>query len=99
MKYKLEPNGAVKVDEKVRPIHFRDRKKFDLKMGGHYFICFGSNLAYPCLLTKINLERGVVIVQHQEFCEDGNGYTMDNELFLDEIGRTPEEAVINSVTL
>ncbi len=103
--------NRVKVDKTIKPIHFRKRKTNDLVVGGDYYVSFGCNDAYPCRLIKIinqfdRLEVEIEIpmkpMSKRGFI-DINGkishhWVSTHILFADEIGLTPEEAVINEVT-
>lgn len=87
--------NEFKVDKSVQPIHYEKRKRFDITVGQTYYVSFGRNIVSPCKVLEvwkegnsdrvtIRIERGKMATSHY--------------LYADEIGRTPEEAVINTVT-
>ena len=97
---KLKP---VRVSKKIESIHFKDRKVFDLVVGAVYYVCWGSNVARPCILQSIDPIRefgektvhGITILAKQ--LGRGSDYST-HSIYADEIGRTPQEAVVNTVT-
>jgi hypothetical protein len=80
---------VVKVDKKIKPIHFSNRNTPLLEIGNKYWISFGSNKAKQGTLVEVHPNNGVSV-------RFNNGV---NGLFADELGLTPEQAVINQVTL
>ncbi len=84
------PVNKIKVDKKIEPVLFNERKGIPLTIGNDYYVSFGLNEAIPCKLVEI-IEGPPKRIRIR--MEDG-----ENILFADEIGRTPEEAVINQVT-
>lgn|SRR5574344_1079008 len=88
---------AVKVDKSVESIHYMARKKPKLVLGGTYYFSFGSHIAAPCKLVHIFEERGKVDIEATRIM-DKKESQITYCLFWDEIGLTPEEAVINTVT-
>jgi hypothetical protein len=85
--------NAIKVDKKIKPIHFSKRTVVSLVEGDPYFVCFGMNKAYSCKLLEV-LPHGTDTAEVRIEYPDGG----TAQLFADEIGRTPEEAVINQKT-
>jgi hypothetical protein len=101
----------IKVDKMFKPIHFRDRKQVELVIGNPYFVSFGNNNVKPCILTEVEGEAAVkrISIEIPAKVQSKKGYldSMGNishhwvdkhSLFSDEIGLTPEEAVINEMT-
>ena len=85
----------IKVDEMVVPIHYTKRTDPPLKVGGDYYVCFGNNIVYPCTLDEIidGSPRRIVISKYD------NGKPFGKHvLFSNEIGQTPQEAVVNTAT-
>lgn len=80
-------NHIIKVDKKIQPLHFEDRKAPEIRRGESYYVCFGHNEAK--LFTLIDVKGERVIIQNN------SGET--SVVYSDEIGRTPEEAVLNTV--
>ena len=98
----------IKVDKKIKPIHFKDRKDFDLLIGANYFVSFGLNVVTQCKLVDID-EYGISIEipvksRSKKGFIDLNGnishdWKTRHKLYRNEIGRTPEEAVVNEVSM
>lgn len=85
----------VKVKSSVTPLRFAERVPVELVVGEEYYVSFGSHEAKKCKLVEIVEKPSyhrieIEVVSHKE----STRYV----LFPDEIGRTPEEAVINEVT-
>jgi hypothetical protein len=85
----------IKVDDKITPIHYTKRKEPVLKVGADYYVCFGNNIVYPCILNEIieGPPKRVVISKYDNDKSFGK-----HVLFSNEIGQTPEEAVLNTVS-
>lgn len=83
----------VKVRSSVIPIHFSKRTPVKLVIGEDYYVSFGNNEAHRCKLLEID-ERDRITVE----IVSKRGSTT-HCLFADEIGATPEEAVINQMTM
>lgn len=83
--------NAVKVDKSIKPIHYKLRKAPELHVGERYYVSFGNHRAVPAKLIEIDTERPQVRVTVDT--ENGESY-----LYADELGNTPEEAVVNEVT-
>jgi hypothetical protein len=85
----------IKVDKSITPIHYTKRTEPDLVLGGDYYVCFGDNVAFPCTLKEIlgGRNKRVVITKYDHDQRFG-----EHVVFSNEIGRTPEEAVINTAT-
>jgi hypothetical protein len=101
----------IKVDKKIKPIHFLKRKTVELILGNDYFVSFGNHIAQHCTLTEISDIRDFQQItidipikprSKKGFKElDGtisHNWTSSHSIYADEIGLTPEEAVINEVT-
>lgn len=85
----------IKVDEKITPIHYAKRTEPILNVGEEYYVCFGNNLVYPCILNEVIVgpPKRVVISKY-----DSGKFFGQHVLFSNEIGETPEKAVINTVS-
>lgn len=91
----------IKVGKKVKPVAVEERKLFDLIIGQDYFVSFGNNVAWACRLIAMDARGISVLIPRQERKHKGLPYVAletTNHLFRDEIGRTPEEAVLHEVT-
>ena len=91
----ISEKHLIKVDEKITPVHYTKRTEPSLKVGADYYVCFGNNIVYPCILNEIieGPPKRVVISKYD------NGKPFGKHvLFSNEIGQAPEEAVINSVS-
>jgi hypothetical protein len=99
----------IKVNPKIKPIHFKDRKPVELIIGKEYYVSFGNNEASLCQLSEIDTVKNTITIETPPrsiskktyINPDGVHFSptiYENTLFPDEIGRTPEEAVINQVT-
>lgn len=108
----MEKWDTIKVDKSVKPIKPSKRQTANLVVGNEYYVSFGSNKVKRCKLIEIyqegSKERIVVEIpvkpQSAKGFIDGDGnishhWVDTHTLFADEIGFTPEEAVINEVTL
>ncbi|MDH6305772.1 hypothetical protein M2459_002472 [Parabacteroides sp. PF5-5] len=92
----MKKTGIIKVDKSIKPIHYKERTKVELVVGCDYYVSFGNSEAKRCKLIEICDEGG----RNQIKVEISTKYqTAIHTLFTDEIGTTPEEAVINEVTL
>ena len=86
----------LKVSSKVKPLHWRDRERIELVEGKTYYLSFGGHKVVPCTFLRYMEEyRGERILVE---VERGRGLCQ-HILFPDEIGRTPEEAVMREVTM
>jgi len=105
----MEKWEKIKVDEKIKPLHFERRKPVELIIGKEYYVSFGNNEAIGCTLYEIDEVEGKIniVIMGNKMSEiegmDSDGTMTPHEisahsLFPDEIGRTPEEAVMNQVT-
>ena len=114
IKFNSMPSGAigkVKIDESVKPVHFKERTGPALAIGAPYFVSFGGNITYPCVLTNIIISDGYpdrVEIEVPIKPRSDKGFTdvdgtvshkwvSKHALYADEIGQTREEAVINEV--
>ena len=91
----ISDKNVIKVEKEITPVHYSKRKEPVLTVGADYYVCFGNNVVYPCTLKEI-LEgppKRIVINKY-----DNGKLFGEHVLFSNEIGQTPEEAVINSVT-
>ena len=103
--------GKVKVDEAVQPLHYKERTAPVLAIGANYFVSFGGNITYPCVLTniiksdgypdRVEIEVPIKPRSDKGFVDvDGSishHWVSKHTLYADEIGLTREEAVINEV--
>jgi len=85
----------IKVDKKIKSLHTSKRKHPDLIIGNEYFISFGSNIAHPCTLLEIDQNNRMVVVEIKTKSKKPNG---GNKIYFDEIGETPEQSILNTVT-
>lgn len=106
----MEKWDKIKVDKQIKPIHFKERKPVELIIGKEYYVSFGRNQARRCTLIEIDKEHGRITIEipikplSKKGYIDVNGdishhWVSTHTLFPDEIGLTPEEAVVNEVTL
>lgn len=108
----MEKWDIIKVDKKIKPISPSKRQVVNLVVGDEYYVSFGNNKVKRCKLIEIykegSKERIVVEIpvkpQSSKGFIDANGnishhWVDTHTLFADEIGTTPEEAVINEVTM
>ena len=91
----ISEKHIIKVDQEITPLHYSKRTEPELQVGADYYVCFGNNIAYPCTLTKIidGTPKRIVISKY-----DNDKVFGEHTLFSNEIGKTPEEAVVNSVS-
>ena len=84
----------LKVGQEITPIDYTKRTEPVLRVGEDYYVCFGNNIVYPCRLNKIidGTPKKLVISKY-----DNGKLFGEHVLFSNEIGKTPEEAVRNSV--
>ena len=97
---KIKKDKQIKVDNNVKPIHFKLRKEPELIVGNDYYVSFGMNKAIPCILLKI-IDNGKELFKEvhigiKDNSQEGHGDI--HVVYSDEIGLTPEEAVINKKT-
>lgn len=101
--------GKVKVPVKVKPIPYFKRPELNLYVGANYYVSFGKNEAYPCKLVAIDNEREQIAIEIPVKSNSKRGIIGLNgqitynrvsahNLYKDEIGHTPEEAVRYQVT-
>ena len=108
----MEKWDKIKVDKSIKPINPSKRKIVDLIVGNEYYVSFGNNNVKRCKLIEIYKEgrRERIVIEVPVKPRSAKGF-IDREgnishhwadtftLFADEIGNTPEEAVINEVTM
>lgn len=107
----MEKWDTIKVDKSVKPIHYKNRKQVELIIGNDYYVSFGSNKVKRCKLIEIEKQgtRDSITIEipvkpkSVKGFIDGDGnishhWVDTHHLFGDEIGTTPEEAVMNEVT-
>lgn len=80
----------IKVDKNVKSIHYSKRVTCDLVIGKKYYYSEGNNIAKECTLVAIYSEMNKVAIKPK------NG--LQKIRFTDEIGETPEQAIINTMT-
>jgi len=96
----IKKDKEIKVDKHVKPIHFKLRNEPKLTVGKDYYISFGMSSAAPCILLNV-IDNGKEIPKQVQIGIKDNsplGYGDINVVYSDEIGLTPEEAVINTQT-
>jgi hypothetical protein len=88
--------NKIKVDKSVKPIRYAQRTPVQLVVGNDYYVSFGSHEAYKCKLVDVSMlkERNQIRIE----IPSKTGVS-PHILFPDEIGMTPEEAVMNEVTM
>ena len=91
----ISEKHLIRVDKTIAPVHYTRRKEPDLRVGADYYVSFGNNIVYPCTLNEIipGPPKRIVITKY----DNGKPFGQ-HVLFSNEIGVTPEEAVINSVS-
>ena len=91
----INDKRIIRVDKKITPIPYTIRTVPRLEIGEDYYVCFGNNIAYPCILKNIieALPKRIVINKY----DDGKLFG-EHVLFNNEIGQTPEEAVLNTAS-
>ena len=90
----LECEVDVKVSSKVKPLHYSERQPVKLIVGKDYYVSFGNHQAKKCRLLEIMEKPERICIE----ILSTRGRT-EHVLFPDEIGTTPEEAIMNEVTL
>ena len=101
----------IKVDKSIKPLHYSKRKQVELIIGNDYFVSFGNNYVHKCKLTKIDEARNpkqiTIEIPIRPKSKDGfkdidgtisHHWVSTHLIFADEIGLTPEEAVMNEMT-
>jgi len=85
----MHPMGylKIKISEAIKPIHWLQRKTVELVIGGTYYISFGERRVIQVTLESVNDRRVVVSSKHYKY-----------SVYADEIGSTPEQAVLHEVT-
>ena len=86
----------VKVRDSVHPLRVAERKPVELIVGNEYYVSFCNHEAQKCKLLEIIDKPNYRRILIEVISRVGSTTYV---LFPDEIGRTPEEAVINEVTL
>lgn len=107
----MEKWMKIIVDKSVKPISIELRKEIPLNVGGDYFVSFGNNEVHRCILSEIiklsDLKQIKIEIPIRPKSKNGfidiNGNLSHNWIsshiiYSNEIGLTPEEAVINGVT-
>lgn len=105
-----KPIEIIKVNEEVKILPVEKRIKFDIIPGQKYYICYGDNIVWGCIVSEIISDQNKLSINvpikplGKKGYQDLNGKISHDwydtySVFNDEIGRTPEEAVNNTVTL
>ena len=81
----------IKVDKSVKPIHYSKRIICNLIVGNKYYVSFGRNQVHECTLLEIDSEG-----EPPKVTVELKGGA--HHLYSNELGDTPEQAVINTVT-
>ena len=95
--------GKIKVVKKFKPLAIKDRKPPELIEGNNYYISFGSNNAYPCTLLEVQKQWSVpavtvkIPVKSKSKIGDKPQHFNEHVVNHNEIGATPEEAILNEV--
>lgn len=102
---------SIKADAKVKPIHYSKRTPVDLIIGNKYYVSFGRNVATTCTLIEVEGDRDVkrITIEIPTKPQSKNGvidknrnishnWVSTHSIYSDEIGLSPEEAVMNEVT-
>lgn len=88
----------IKVDKGVKPLPYTKRYPVHLVVGKKYYVSFGNNIALSCVLDEID-ERGRLTVSVTRYVTlSGEVINSKHSLLPDEIGDTPEQAVLHEVT-
>lgn len=98
----------IKVDSKIKLQKRSERIASELKVGDAYYVSFGTNWTYPCLISEIENEFEQTEVKIKKrvkkdlayFIGDGQRTYDPHEervVYVNEIGKTPVQAVQNSV--
>jgi hypothetical protein len=86
---------SVHVSEAIHPLPVSLRQSARPIVGGQYYYSFGNYIARPCLALAVYDVTGRVKIAVYDKESDS---VLSLLLFWDEIGATPEEAVINEVS-
>ena len=90
--------ARIKVDKRIKPLHPSKRKVFEPVIGEQYYVCYESHYARRCRLVSIDDARKPAGITVRVPMRKGRAIYEDIlSLFIDEIGRTPEEAVQNKL--
>ncbi|HTB51204.1 MAG TPA: hypothetical protein VK718_00400 [Ferruginibacter sp.] len=92
---KLKNARTISVHKSVKPIHLSLRTAPKLIVSDTYYISFGMNEAIPCMLIEI-LDNNQIRVGLKN--NSTLGYGDVHTIASNEIGTSPEEAVINEQT-
>lgn len=97
-----------KVSSKIKAIPRKQRVEPKLEIGRKYYVSFGNNWAYPCILREIikEFERTEVkihirVIEKEAFYRKNGTMIYDpfeeHQVYANEIGHCPEDAVRNSL--
>ena len=103
----------IKVEKNVKALHSSKRTQVQLIIGCRYYFSFGENIVSPCTLVEIfedgdKTPRVTIEVKikapskrgfRNEFGRISQTQTNRIHLYADEIGLTPEQAVMNEFIL
>lgn len=98
----MEQFEPIVVDKQIKPVHHTEREAVELIMGNEYYVSFGKNQARKCTLVDIDKasERIVIKIAVKPRDKDSDKQLFSTHIiFNDEIGATPEQAVINEVSI
>ena len=100
--------NKISVDKKIKPIPHSQRAKPELIIGNSYYLSLGGSEAIPCTLIQLIGERHVEVecsiksrTQKGFILAEGTKsmyMKFNHQILRDEIGTTPEEAILNQVT-
>jgi len=89
---KVKNNRTISVNKSVKPIHITLRIAPKLIINDTYYVSFGKNEVSTCILIGIvDKEKIRVGIKNNSKIGYGDIYIVNNN----EIGTSPEEAVIN----
>lgn len=88
----MDKKFEIKVDDNIKPLDVNKRKPFDFIIDDKYYVSFSMNVSEPCRLLKCSdeIEDGFPVRITIELRDSAT-----RVLYGFEIGRTPEEAVLN----
>jgi hypothetical protein len=92
----MKGRNKIKVSPKIKPLHYTERVPFKISMSERYYFSFGSNEVFPCEIIEVletEEEPKSILIELYLGPEKSRHYVK-----MDEIGRTPEEAVRNTMT-
>jgi hypothetical protein len=95
MQHSFLLSPSVHVSEAIRPLPVSLRQPARPIVGDQYYYSFGNHIARPCMALAVYDVTGRVKIAVYDKESDS---ILSLLLYWDEIGATPEEAVINEVS-